>query len=209
MKTISFTAESICAYQRGDKTQTRRVIRVENTENLEVRDGQIWHKTSTAGWVPWLPEMFSPYGQPGDLLSFLEGYQIISADTRTHRVQVRYLADDFICERELTPQEHAKWKARKFPNRATPGRFMYRSLIRYKPQVLSIRVERVKDITQEDAKAEGCEGAYTNKKGGPAPWWYDYREPFSRLWDSINAKRGYSWNSNPWVWVVEFERSDQ
>lgn len=36
-----------------------------------------------------------------------------------------------------------------------------------------------------------------------------YRFGFQQLWDSINAKRGYGWDKNPWVWVIEFRRVDQ
>ena len=76
-------------------------------------------------------------------------------------------------------------------------------------RVLDVRVERVLDISEEDARAEGVKGWV------PDPRWtlhgyvpddcLDYRNPFAKLWDSINAKRGFSWESNPWVWVVKFE----
>ena len=75
-------------------------------------------------------------------------------------------------------------------------------------EVKAVRVERVQDIKAEDALAEGV-----NSDGN---MFMDYQRKdfcrtwsvrsFQSLWDSINAKRGYAWDTNPWVWVVEFAR---
>jgi len=206
MTTISFMNDMILAYQAGLKTQTRRVIQKQPPVGwrLSSDTGMVYRGRTLARWESsngmWTT--YCPYGQPGDLLGFLEGYQIVSADTSTRNVQVRYLADDTLFDVELTPQELAKWERRKYPYRATPGRFMYRSLVRYTPKILSIRVERVQDISDEDILTEGidpirCARTEVN------------REVFSELWDSINSKRGYGWNANPWCWVVEVERNSR
>ena len=63
-------------------------------------------------------------------------------------------------------------------------------------EILSVRVERVQDISEEDAKAEGIQ------KVEPGEIFFD----FIGLWNSINEKRGAGWNANPWVWVIEFKR---
>jgi hypothetical protein len=70
-------------------------------------------------------------------------------------------------------------------------------------------VERVQEISPDDCRTEGIEdceysvgSAYCTQCGG-----HEHlcdRDRFRDLWDSINAKRGYSWESNPWVWVIEF-----
>ena len=62
-------------------------------------------------------------------------------------------------------------------------------------EVTGVRVERVQDISNEDVHAEGF-----------APWGDKYLS-FADLRDSINANRGYGWDANPWVWVVEFKVS--
>lgn len=64
-------------------------------------------------------------------------------------------------------------------------------------EITDVWVERVQDITHQDAILEGI----PNLPGAQA----EYR----RLWDSINAKRGYGWDVNPWVWVLEFRRTEK
>ena len=61
-------------------------------------------------------------------------------------------------------------------------------------QVTVVGVERVQEITREDCQKEGSHW----------PTDEDDEGGFINLWDSINAKRGYGWAVNPWVWVVEF-----
>lgn len=87
--------------------------------------------------------------------------------------------------------------------------FMPRWAGRISLQVTSVRVQHVQDISEEDAKVEGIiepapvVGAWRDPKRGREGHW-SYRKPFSELWDSINDKRGYGWNANPWVWVIIF-----
>jgi uncharacterized protein YhfF len=71
---------------------------------------------------------------------------------------------------------------------------MPRTRSRLTLRITDVRVERVQDISEEDALAEG-EGF---EDGYP-------QQDFAEMWDSFNAKSGYSWESNPWVWVIEFE----
>ena len=63
-------------------------------------------------------------------------------------------------------------------------------------RITNVRVERVQEISEEDAQAEG----FRREPAMPI----DPRDWFRVLWDSINAGRGYPWSANPWVWVVEF-----
>ncbi|GHT90145.1 hypothetical protein FACS1894137_19510 [Spirochaetia bacterium] len=74
--------------------------------------------------------------------------------------------------------------------------YMPRVASRFLLEVKSIKVERLQDISEEDARAEGG--------GGIEPGEVFFN--FGNLWDSINAKRGYSWEMNPWVYVIEFMR---
>jgi hypothetical protein len=71
-----------------------------------------------------------------------------------------------------------------------PSIHMPRWASRLTLEVTGVRVERVQDISEADAKAEGVKSA----------------AEFCALWDEINGARGYGWDANPWVWVVEFKR---
>lgn len=86
-----------------------------------------------------------------------------------------------------------------------PSIFMPRWASRLLLEVASVRVERLRDITEEDARAEGVEpvdGAWR----GDGDVYPAARGAFRSLWDSINAARGYGWDANPWVWRIEFAR---
>jgi len=82
-----------------------------------------------------------------------------------------------------------------------PPMFMPRAWSRITLEVTGVRVERLQEISEADAVAEGMTMI------GPAA--LANRTSFARLWDAINAKRGYPWASNPWVWVVEFRRENE
>jgi len=68
-------------------------------------------------------------------------------------------------------------------------------------EVTSVRVERLQDISEKDCWAEGCEGTDDDVTGGRS----GYRQ-YLALWESINGPG--SWDANPWVWVIEFQRID-
>ncbi len=87
-------------------------------------------------------------------------------------------------------------------------------------EVTEVRVERLQDITQKDAKAEGsyldrCECLPRRNDKTPIEKLFQqtgchiHGKEFRCLWDSINAKRGFPWEDNPWVWVIEFERIEK
>jgi hypothetical protein len=71
-------------------------------------------------------------------------------------------------------------------------------------EIINIRVERVQDISLEDCKSNGVSG-FTFSKGCISDNPPDPRWKFIQQWDSINSKRGYGWNINPWVWVIDFK----
>lgn len=88
-----------------------------------------------------------------------------------------------------------------------PSIFMPKEACRLKLRVTDVRVERLQEITPEQARAEGVnQDTCPCKPSGNSASTVDWVEGFKRLWDDINGKRGFGWDVNPHVWVVEFER---
>jgi uncharacterized protein YhfF len=129
-------------------------------------------------------EIKSPYGQPGDPLWVREAFIY---DTNG----IYYRADnDFHCAKEL-----GGWR---------PSIHMPRKASRITLEITDIRVEQVQDISEEDAQQEGARRMNAGDFGMET-----WRSAFRNLWGSINTKRGYSWDSNPWVWVIGFKRMEK
>lgn len=109
---------------------------------------------------------------------------------------VRYVADGATRDEHLlAPGSHygEHW------GRGRPGIHMPRWASRLVPAVTEIRVQRVQDITEEDAQAEGVVRGAEDLR--PLAW------HFANLWDSINGERpGCSWAANPWTWAISYHR---
>jgi hypothetical protein len=201
---ILFSSEMVRALLDGRKTQTRRVANV-TSENCP--PGMI---TPLAGFVPRSPEShvsYCPYGAVGDRLWVRETWTIKNwtdrecaqmgfANAPQHPSEV-YLG---VPTRAV---HHASWQpefdAPYGPERWRPSIHMPRWASRITLEITGVRVERVQAITEDDAIAEGCFDEREHDGSLPS---HIYRQ----LWDSLNAKRGYSWESNPWVWVLSFRR---
>lgn len=130
-----------------------------------------------------------PYGQPGDVLWVRETFMRMPREGffnyKAHHPIFKY-ADDKI---QLLKEFGLKWK---------PSIHMPKEAARIWLKVVNVRVERLHEITEQDAIAEGVEtlGLYPGYS-------VSSRGKFEGLWNHINGAE--SWDSNPWVWVVEFE----
>jgi hypothetical protein len=197
---VLFIGEMVRAILDGRKTQTRRVIKPQPNDWVSFADGLLQAK--------------NPYGDPGDRLwvretwqtvprravskeecwwvppSYWPGTDSIKLDPRNTTRAIVYRADGEF----------------PIPGGWRPSIFMPRWASRINLTIKDVRVERVQDITQSDAKAEGINPVLYDTYGDSNDEEY-IREPggFMWLWDSINAKRGYGWDKNPWVRVIEFE----
>jgi hypothetical protein len=224
-KPILMQGEMVRATLEGRKTQTRRVVNPQPPHE-NCRFTTILESTDKRndGKHVWLhadrPKSESkafrnPYGQPGDLLWVRETWKY-SDWTEDGMPWIRYSTDGQFILHEGVPDEWGEkvldiWADLSDPdnysidNRAADRRWrpsihMPRWASRLTLLIEDVRVERVQDITVADAAAEGCEwpagaGADAQVMGG---------HEFADLWDSINAKRGYGWDANPWVWVIEY-----
>ncbi len=175
---ILFNGEMINALGNG-KTQTRRVIKPQLPEEPTKYAGKRWGVIDGDFYYCGVK---CPYGQVGDVLWVRETWMP---------------QDEGICYRadgEKPSWVEDKWK---------PSIHMPRKLARIFLEIISTHAERVQDITEEDAKAEGAKAMHLDDLGQT---WKTHKRGFQSLWDSINEKRGFGWDKNPWVWVVTFKK---
>jgi hypothetical protein len=214
-KPILFSGPMVRAILDGRKTMTRRVVKPQPPHSCTYTiNGANSHALCFGPIGECVPptaksadhRLPCPYGQPGDRLWIKESY-CCKADENE-----QILEDEFWYrstdegEGIVALNEDGGIKENKDGTEASPwisSRFMPRKASRITLEVTGVRVERLKEITEEDAKAEGVDGPSENPLCvGDCRTHYSH---FRELWDSINAKRGFGWDSNPLVWVIEFK----
>lgn len=111
---------------------------------------------------------------------------------------------------ELDPYEGYTFDVEDAPTRWRPSIHMPRWASRITLELTGVRAERLQDISDQDARAEGVDwvndgGSPYGIKGIAASWGATAKHAFSHRFDSINKSRGYGWDENPFVWVAEFK----
>lgn len=201
---ILFSAPMVRAILNGTKTQTRRVIAPQPFAKLyQYMSRNEWYEAD--GDEPKYHTLHkSLYGVTGDRLWVRETWALWGVPDTT--VQIAYRVDEscatyqppleaankmrdmYIAADERKPHAAEMWR---------PSIFMPRWASRITLEIVGVRAERVQDISEIDAMAEGI--PFNGDQPSP-------RDEFSLLWESINAERGFGWDVNPWVWVIEFKR---
>jgi hypothetical protein len=225
---ILFSGEMVRAILEGRKTQTRRPVKFAEPFSRH----SAWpycYSTNDGGWM-WFSSSINgrfleerrndegrqcPYGLVGDRLWVQEAYAITSYETDGILGEVSasgYCAADLECFHDvpLSGRETVKFLARKHPFRLQPARHMYRSLSRILLEITDVRPQRLQDITEEDAIAEGVGPGFVTCLHPefpdlPTTRCVGHRPMFFRLWDEIYSKRGFGWDVNPWVWAITFK----
>ena len=240
---ILMTGGNVLAIFKDLKAQTRRIIKPQPVwkdggwywQHSKYDNGygvKYFHSSEiTESLLKGMAEC-SPYGKPGDRLIIREAYQIRNCYQKEQSVSGIYLADNEPFYVKLLDREWELWSKRKKPYAKTGGMFMYNSLARLRPPIVSVRVERVQEISEEDIQKEGIDLRNDRFRINQIR--------FMGLWDSINAKPklckhnpytnakeicyvGYPWEEirterilpsgkkeyivgNPMVWPIEFKR---
>ena len=178
---ILFSAPMVRAILSGSKSQTRRIVKARDLEWMDVHQGLREPDNAER----------CPHGQPGDRLWVRETWH--DASSSLHSCAL-YRADGIDLHWD-------KW---------TPSIHMPRWASRITLEITSVRVERLQEISIEDAKAEGAWGPddsivqKVTDYFGTDIFSANPRKAFQMLWESINGPD--SWAANPWVWVIEFRR---
>lgn len=183
----------------GRKTQTRRPVKFEwcGTSDALLRQSQFD------------PAYKSPFGTVGDRLWVKETWGLMAHHDPTDwfRVGICGLDEDSLAPLYAT-EHRANWR---YENENAFWRSpvsMPRWASRIDLEITAVRVERVQDITEEDAKAEGIMESEAGRAAGKAlatykrEVWPPLVLQFADLWQSIYG----TWDANPWVWVYEFRR---
>lgn len=204
MTPILFSSQMIRSILSGAKTQTRRVIKPQSLHNSE---------------MPLAAYQKCPYGTHGDLLWVRETWRAVeldsvdgilyAADSRFVAIENTIDAANAWCDSYSNGKHGSKWR---------PSIYMPRWASRITLEMTGVRVQRLQAISERDAIAEGIECHTSNlgsRHSNPTPIYPAFpdrdggfltaKAAFECLWDTINAKRGYSWHANPWVWVVNFK----
>lgn len=176
---IIFSGPMVRAILEGRKTQTRRIVKLKPGQSID--NGEVFSARD-----PYMIDP-GPYGGPGDRLWVRESFYTTPCKSEV----LGYSADG----------DH--------PHGATyrhlPSIHMPRALSRIVLEITGVRVERLQDISEEDARAEGVESMRVRSvyPSSAAAGVFRYREGFERVWKSIHGAD--SWVANPWVRVIEFK----
>ncbi|KWH52532.1 hypothetical protein [Burkholderia cepacia] len=224
---ILFSGPMVRAILEGRKTQARRVMKHQPPDDVAPITVARYHPTivDRHGDQAPGPEIFgafsddgewgckSPFGEPGDRLWVREAFMPAPFDTapeqpKTTRWNVAYAAGG---QREViapagynpTLYNYERW---------TPSIHMPRWASRITLEITGVRAERLQNISEADAHAEGAiygpllpmAWSKPNCESDDACM----RSRFAVLWDGLNAARGHGWDANPWLWVIEFRRID-
>ena len=204
---ILFSTPMVQAILAGTKTQTRRIVKKAPTTEINHRlialdNGWNW-QVDQQGVVPTMHReidnpMVCPYGQIGDQFWVRESWYQKGTVGRSYpdddeyqffgHKQAAYVADGD------APKD---WTVRKRPSIHMP-----RWASRLQLEITNIRIERLNDISSEDAKAEGFDYS-THPSAIEMGYAIGAKTNFRFTWEQIYGQN--EWNKNPWVWVIEFK----
>jgi hypothetical protein len=195
---ILFSTPMVQAILEGRKTQTRRIVKPQPKKDLDFFGWELHpgHLQVAFGKGVKVDSYYKfPFGKIGDVLWVRETFRIKHPwgheafgyyEYKTHNNNQEIKAAD-----SSVFQSRPKWK---------PSIFMPKDAARIWLRITDIKIERLHDISRGDSMSEGCPFPNVAKETNPFAW-------FSELWQSINGS--LSWNSNPFVWVIEFERIEK
>lgn len=215
---ILFNSEMVRAILEGRKTMIRHVVKNAPTTKINHRlitceNGWNW-QVDEEGIQSTLHRDFNsliqcPYGKVGDRLwgresFYVWGYWKTRYNLKKRRDEWNFVDLTIKCGEKYhfadnTPKIVLSRKDSRVGWWKRPSIHMPRWASRINLEITAIRIERLNEITRGDSMLEGCPFQNIAKETDPLQWFRD-------LWQSINGEE--SWNTNPWVWVVEFRRVD-
>lgn len=209
-KLILFNTQMVRAILDGRKSCTRRIVKPQWEEcpnckyvhNEYIYDNLAENVYCARCGYPLEPERRSPY-QPEDILYVRETWHRYTK--RVGKGEGCHLEEHYGYKASIANSEDAEepWK---------PSIHMPKKAARIWLKVTNVSVERLQNITEDGAKAEGANWKNGKNVGWEEKMWRTAIERFAKIWDSTIKKSDldrYGWNANPWVWVIEFERCEK
>jgi hypothetical protein len=206
-----FTAPLVRAILDGRKTQTRRIFKLPSWAEWDTGPGRgeatgdiLPKDPANRGWYH-IEELVCPYGSVGDRLWVRE-------TCRAHELNsgldgVLYPADDKFIPIDDTQESVDRWivlnSYRDKKGATVPAIHMPRWASRITLEITDVRTQRLQDISEADAEAEGVDFL---RRVPDADETLDARGLFRCLWDGIYEARGLGWDANPWVHAISFRR---
>jgi hypothetical protein len=201
---ILFSGPMVRAILDGSKTQTRRTFKGTTEHKGPYNPAYMEVHQQANGWGS-----ICPHGTPGDRLWVRETFAMNEAKAGP---PVVYRADHGEAQSVFVERPHsAEWDV--VVTRWRPSIFMPRAASRILLEITDVRVQRLQEISEEDARAEGIEYSegYSVRQhahvGLAEGDWIPNAPPipsFRSLWDTIHGPG--SWDANPWVWAITFQR---
>ena len=199
VKPILFNTDMVRAILDGRKTVTRQAVKPQPQGYFEVNDNPLYIYDMSFG----NGRIYPPY-QQNDIMYVKETWH--KYKKRIGKGKSCYMAEFYGYKASIANSEDSdeKWR---------PSIHMPKEAVRIWLKVIGVRVERLQDITEKQAKAEGFEPVMSTKDSSfYTPWQGPPVENFKYFWNYTIKKKDlplYGWNANPWVWVTEFERCEK
>ncbi len=209
---VIFTDDSVRSIFTGTKTQTRRLVSPQ--PNAEHDGEPYWN---IGGWRAWeyrnapllkkggktLP---CPYGQSQETVWVRETFCFYRKHGQKKEEEEIWYRADFhqrydAWERDVEPGQILRCERWQSPI------VMPKVASRLSIKIESIRVEKLQDITEEDAKAEGVIPYSRNGASNDPGYHQTYRSAYLKLWNELHPK--HHWLLNPWVWVLTFSKAEE
>lgn len=201
---VIFNGEMVRAIIDGRKTQTRRVIknqRMGDCWSVKPAEVPLYERHSHDWWLPTGTKPYSalpvcPFGQGGDQLWVRETFMDLTG-TGIEATTGKF--EGFTYRADTPAGSYGDEVRKEYGLKWTPSLHMPRKACRILLEITAVRVERLNDISESDARAEGV-----MPKPGAAERLVGGKLAFAELWASIYGHE--NWRANPWVWVIEFRR---
>ena len=221
VKPILFNIEMVRALLAGRKTVTRRVVKPQphcygpsvaypkHEEKFFIDQNAGWLQCSVCGNFPQYSRegtevchFWAPLYRPGDILYVRETFKIDFLSNIPGSGKIHYKADDTYSDFTFAPERYEMMRRAQLKPGWRPNENMPREAARIFLRVMDVRVERLRPISDTACMAEGITCA----------WNVDLPDAFAEMWDSTikpEDRTLYGWDANPWVWVIEFERTEK